>query len=147
MSADVDLLCKATEVFNSGDLEALRELYAPDISADAGELWPSAGRVQGVDQVLAEFASIFSIFERVEVVAERYIERGGGAVIVPSLWSGTVAGSSNVIEQPVIAVYRVRDGRVASIEYLPDLETALAATAQGAAPARPAVPTADEAAG
>ena len=128
MSADVELLRQATEVFNSGELEALREFYAPDVSADAGELWPAAGRVEGVDQVLAEFASIFTIFERVEVVAEQYIERGGGTVVVPSLWRGTIAGSNNVIEQPLIAVYRLRDGRVASIEYLQELAAALAAT-------------------
>jgi uncharacterized protein len=137
MSADVELLRRATDVFNRGELDALREFYTPDISADAGELWPAAGRINGVEQVLAEFASIFSVFERVEVIAERYIERGGGVVVVPSRWCGTIAGSSNVIEQALVAVYRVRDGRVASIEYLQDLDAALAASAQAQAQAQP----------
>lgn len=85
-----------------------------------------AGQVQGVERVLAEFASIFATFERVEVIAEDYIERGG-AIVVPSRWRGTVSGSDSVIEQPIVAVYRLRDGRVASIEYFGALDAGLAA--------------------
>ncbi len=126
MSADIELLRRATEAYNRGDVDALRECYAPDITADAGELWPVAGQVQGVERVLAEFASIFATFERVEVIAEDYIERGG-AIVVPSRWRGTVSGSDSVIEQPIVAVYRLRDGRVASIEYFGALDAGLAA--------------------
>jgi ketosteroid isomerase-like protein len=126
MSADIELLRRATEAYNRGDLEALRDCYAPDITADAGELWPAAGRVRGVERVLSEFASMFATFERVEVVAEDYIERGG-AIVVPSRWRGTVSGSDSVIEQPIVAVYRVRAGRVASIEYFSGLDAGLAA--------------------
>jgi ketosteroid isomerase-like protein len=126
MSADIELLRRATAAYNRGDLDALRELYAADITAKAGELWPSAGQVQGVERVLSEFASMFATFERVEVVAEDYIERGQ-AVVVPSRWRGTVSGSDSVIEQLVVAVYRVRAGRVASIEYFGGLDAGLAA--------------------
>jgi ketosteroid isomerase-like protein len=137
MSADIELLRSLTDAWNRGDMDTLREYYAPDMSADAGELWPAAvGRVHGVDQVLAAFASGFATFERVEVIAEDYIERGG-AIVVPSRWCGTMAGSASVIEQPVVAVYRVRGGRVASIDYFRALDAALAAADGPPPPSEP----------
>src|SRR5437870_4561907 len=63
MSDDVELVRWLTAAYNRGDLDTLRAHYAPDIVVDAGDLWP-AGPVQGVDRVLAEFASIFSTFEK-----------------------------------------------------------------------------------
>ena len=129
MSDDVEFVRWLTVAYNRGDLETLRAHYAPDIVVDAGDLWP-AGPVQGVDRVLAEFASIFSTFEQVEVIADDYIERGGG-VVVPSHWRGTMAGSKSVIEQPLAVVYRVCDGLVSSIQYFHDLGAALAAAERG----------------
>jgi ketosteroid isomerase-like protein len=119
-----------TTVYNSGDWDTLREWYAPDIVVDAGELWPVAGPVRGVDRVIAEFTSIFATFQDVEVVGEEYIERNG-AIVVPSLWRGKVAGSDSVIEQALAAVYRLQGRRMASIQYFPDLDTALAAADAG----------------
>lgn len=128
MSEDIELLHRLTDAFNRGDLDALRECYCPDISADAGELWLAAGRVHGVERVLSEFASIMATFERVEVIADDYVQRGS-TVVVPSRWCGTVAGSDTVIEQPIVAVYGLRDGRVASIDYFGTLDSALGTVA------------------
>jgi ketosteroid isomerase-like protein len=126
VSGDIDLVRWLTVAYNRGDLDTLREHYASDIVVDAGELWPALGAVHGVDRVLAEFASIFGTFERVEVIADDYLERGG-AVVVPSRWCGTMSGSDSVIEQAVTVVYRVHDGHVTSIQYFTDLAAALAA--------------------
>jgi len=130
MTDDVELVRWLTAAYNRGDLVTLREHYAPDIVVDAGDMWPAAGPVQGVDRVLAEFASIFSTFEHVEVIADHYVEHGGG-VVVPSHWRGTMAGSKSVIEQPVAVVYRICDGLVSSIQYFHDLDEALAAAERG----------------
>ncbi len=126
MSGDIEVLRQAHEAYNRGDLDALREFYTPDVSADAGELWPASGRVHGVEHVLAEFASIMSTFEQVEVIAEDYIECSG-AIVVPSRWRGRVSGSNSVIEQPIVAAYWFRDGRVCSIGYYGDLDAAMTA--------------------
>jgi ketosteroid isomerase-like protein len=137
MSADIELLRSLTEAWNRGDIDTLRAHYAPDMTADPGELWPaSVGRVYGVDEVLAAFESGFAIFDRVEVIAEDYIERGE-AIVVPTRWCGTMSGSDTVIEQPVVAVYRVRDGRVASIDYFRALDAALAAAEAPPPPSHP----------
>jgi ketosteroid isomerase-like protein len=126
MSEDVELLRRLTVIYNRGEFDTLREYYTSDIVVDAGDLWPASGPVHGIDRVLAEFASILATFERVEVIAESYIERGEG-IVVPSRWCGTMPGSDRVIEQPVVVVYRLREGRVASIQYFAELDDALAA--------------------
>lgn len=133
MSDDIELLRRLTEAFNRGDLATMRESYAPDIIVDAGELWPAAsGPVRGVEHVLAGFASIAANFERVEVIAQDYIEHPG-AVVVPSRWCGTVSGSDSVIEQPIVVVYRLRDNLVTSIQYFGNLIAATTA-AEGEPP-------------
>jgi ketosteroid isomerase-like protein len=126
MSDDIELVRWLTVAYNRGDLDTLREYYTSDIVVDAGDLWPASGPVHGVERVLAEFASILATFERVEVIADDYIERGRG-IVVPSRWCGTMPGSDSVIEQRIAVVYRVRDGCVASIQYFGDLDAALAA--------------------
>jgi ketosteroid isomerase-like protein len=130
MSDDIELVRRLTVAYNRGDLNMLREHYAWDIVVDAGDMWPALGAVHGVERVLAEFASIFATFEQVEVIADDYIERGG-AVVVPSRWRGTMAGSESVIEQPVAVVYRVRDGLMASIQYFHEFAAALEAAEEG----------------
>ena len=126
MSEEVELLRRLTVMYNRGEFDTLREHYTADVVVDAGDLWPASGPVHGIDRVLAEFASIFATFERVEVIAESYIERSGG-IVVPSRWCGTMPGSDSVIEQAVVVLYRLREGRVASIRYFADLDDALAA--------------------
>jgi ketosteroid isomerase-like protein len=135
MSDDIDLLCRLTEAFNRRDLDTLRQFYAPDLTAHAGVLSLRTGAA-GRAEVLAEFASLFATFQRMEVIAEEYIERGG-AVVVPSRWCGTVSDSEKLIEQRVVAVYRVREGRVTAIDYYGTLDTAFAAVDAEPRPAAP----------
>jgi ketosteroid isomerase-like protein len=95
------------------------------LTAKAGALWPAAGEISGRDAVLAQFASIFATFENSLVIAEDYIEHEGDVVVVPSLWRGTLGGSDRVIEQRLVAVYRLRDGLIAQIGYFAGLNEAL----------------------
>jgi ketosteroid isomerase-like protein len=132
-SQDVETVRGAHEAWNGGDLEALRAFYTEDVTASAGTLWPAAGEVSGREAVLAQFASIFETFEDSVVVAEEFVERAGGVVVVPSRWRGKLRGSDGMIEQRLVAVYHLRDGRIAHIGYFADLDQALAALEAGPA--------------
>ena len=123
---NVGVLRDAHRAWNSGDLEALRAYYHEDVVADGHELWLASGRIVGVDGVIAAFSSIMATFERSEVLADEYIERGD-SIVVPSRWRGVLAGSDSTIEQRLVAVYRLRDGQVIQIDYFTELESALAA--------------------
>ena len=120
---NVDVVRAGYEAWNRGDLDAVREIYAPDVTASAGALWPAAGEVSGPEAIIQAFASIFATFERSELVPEEYVEHGD-SVLVPTLWRGTMAGSEGVIEQRLVAVYTLRDGQVAHIGYFPGMAEA-----------------------
>jgi ketosteroid isomerase-like protein len=125
---NVDVVRAGHDAWNRGDLDAVREIYAPDVTASAGPLWPAAEEVKGPDAIIQAFASIFSAFEKSELVAEDYIERGD-SVVVPTLWRGTLRGSDGVIEQRLVAVYTLAGGRVVHIGYYEGMaEAALAAS-------------------
>jgi SnoaL-like domain len=102
----------------------VREIYAPEVTASAGELWPAGGEVSGAEPIIAAFASIREMFEHSELVAEKFIERGE-SVVVPTLWRGTPHGSESIIDQHVVAVYTFRGAQVVRIDYFEHLEEAL----------------------
>lgn len=125
MSAEnVDAIRHGYDAWNRSDLDALREIYAPDVTANAGGLWPTAGEVSGVEAIIEAFSSILATFKSCELVPEEFIERGE-SVVVPTRWRGSIPDSDSVIEQRVVAVYTFRDGRVVRIEYFPSREDAL----------------------
>jgi ketosteroid isomerase-like protein len=122
-SASIEAVQRAYEAWNRGDLEEVRELYAPDVTANAGALWPAGGEVTGPAAIIAAFASIREMFQRSELVAEEYIERGE-AVVVPTIWRGALQDSETFIEQHVVAVYTFRGEQVIHIDYCEDLDEA-----------------------
>ena len=128
MPDNVETIRHGYEVWNRGDLEALAAIYAPDVTADAGVLWPSAGEIVGAQAIIDAYASIIAIFEKSEVLADEFIERGD-CVVVPTRWRGLLPGSEDVVEQKVVANYTLRDGQVVHIAYFASLEDAYAATA------------------
>jgi ketosteroid isomerase-like protein len=119
------------EAWNRGELDALRSIYSEDVRAEAGELWPASGEVTGADAIIGAFASILATFEHCELVPEEFIEHGA-AVVVPTVWQGTLVGSKSVIKERVIAVYTLRDGRICRIAYCEDMSDALQHAAESA---------------
>ena len=123
-SENVDTVRRGYDAWNKADLDAVREIYAPDVIANAGGLWPAAGEVEGPEAIIDAFASILSTFESSELVPEDFIEYGD-TVVVPTRWRGTLAGSGSVIEQHLACVYTLRDAQVTRIDYLGSLAEAL----------------------
>jgi ketosteroid isomerase-like protein len=121
---NVEVVSAGYDAWNRGDLDAVREIYASDVVANAGELWPAAGEVSGPDAIIEGFASIFSAFERSELVPEEYVEHGD-SVVVPTLWRGTLPGSERAIEQRLVAVYTLREGQIVRIGYYQGMPEAL----------------------
>lgn len=119
--ANVEAVLAAYAAWNRGDLSILETLYAPDISADAGTLWPEGdGIIAGRELIITNFASILAAFDETELVAEEVIDFGD-TVIVPTLWRGVLAGSTSVVEQRLVGAYTFHDEEMVKILYRQDL--------------------------
>lgn len=123
---NVDVVRTGYEAWNRGDLDAVRGIYAPEVTASAGALWPAAGEVSGPEAIIQAFASILNTFEHSELVPEEFVEEGD-SVLVPTLWRGTMAGSEGVIEQRLVVVYTLRGDQIVHIGYFPGMVEARAA--------------------
>ncbi len=122
-----DLVRKACQAWCDGDISVYREMYAADVIAEGGGLWPEGeGSVQGVDAVIANFESIMAAFERSELVPERFVE-ADERLAVGLLWRGVIPGSETPVEQRLACGYRFRDGLISHTAWYPELEDAVRA--------------------
>jgi ketosteroid isomerase-like protein len=121
----VDAVRRACVAWGAGDIPTIRELYATDVVADGGVLWPEgSGSVRGVDAVIAAFESIMTAFERSELIPEGFLE-ASDTLVVPLLWRGISPGSDSAVEQRLIGSYRFTHGRIAHIAWFATLDQAL----------------------
>lgn len=122
---NVEAVRRACRAWGAGDVATIRELYAPDVTADGGVLWPEgSGSVQGADAIIRTFQSIMAAFERSELIPEGFIEVGD-TLVVPLLWRGVPPGSNSFVEQRLVGAYRFRQGRIVFISWFAALEEAL----------------------
>jgi ketosteroid isomerase-like protein len=126
------------DAWNRGDWETLRALYAPDVVADPGALWPSNTPLQGPEALFKQFELLQTTFEDCQVLADDYIERGD-AVVVSSRWCGRLGG--NPVEQRVFVTYTFRGPQVSRIAYFDTVDEALEAADGASQSTRPSSST------
>jgi ketosteroid isomerase-like protein len=121
----VDIVRRACEAWGEGDLSTISDLYAADLTADGGELWPEGrGTVHGRDAVLSAFDSIMKAFEVSELIPEGFLE-AGDTLVVPLLWRGRLPGSESFVEQRLIGSYGFRGEQIAEIRWFASMERTL----------------------
>jgi ketosteroid isomerase-like protein len=125
--AHADMVRRACQAWCDGDISVYREMYAPDVIAEGGGLWPEGeGSIKGAEAVIGNFESIMAVFRRSELIPERFFG-DGDALVVSLLWRGVPPGSEAPIEQRVACAYRFRDGLIAHTSWHPGLPQALSA--------------------
>jgi len=120
---NVEVVRAAFEAWNAGDMDALRELYDPDVITRAPEGWPEPGPFVGRDAVMREFEQLRATWDAdaVEPISD-YID-AGERVVVRMIWHGAGVGPEANME--MTHVYTVRRRRVFFIEYFWDHADAL----------------------
>jgi ketosteroid isomerase-like protein len=120
-----DVVRRACQAWCDGDISIYRDMYAPDVVAEAGMLWPEdEGSVRGVDAVISKLESIMQAFERNELIPVRFYE-ADDELAVELIWRGVLAGSETPIEQRLASAYRFREGLVAHQAWYPKVGEAL----------------------
>jgi ketosteroid isomerase-like protein len=127
-----DMVRRACAAWSHGDISVYREMYAPDVVADGGDLWMEAGTVQGVDAVIAGLVPIIDAFERSELVPVR-IDEEGDSLVAELRWRGWLPGSDVPVEQRITSAYRFNGELIAFQGWYQDPEVARAAVDMGSA--------------
>lgn len=126
-SAHTDMVRRACQAWSDGDISVYRDMYAADVVAEGGGLWPEGeGSEQGAEAVIANFESILAAFESSELIPEFFYEQGD-SLVAALLWRGVLPGADAPIEQRLACAYRFRDGLIAYTAWFTDATEAAAA--------------------
>ncbi|HLM86272.1 MAG TPA: nuclear transport factor 2 family protein [Solirubrobacteraceae bacterium] len=121
----IDTVVQACAAWCQGDISVYREMYAPDVVASGGRLWPEReGSVAGADAVMANFDLLLAAFERSELIPESFVEEGD-SLVVRLLWRGVLRASATRVEQRLFCAYRFREGLIVYQVWFPELAEAL----------------------
>jgi ketosteroid isomerase-like protein len=110
--------------WNTGDMDALRELHDPDVIVRNDEGWPEPGPFVGREAVMRWYEQLRETWEAdaFEPIGD-FID-AADHVVVRVIWRGVGQGPESNIE--FTAVYTVRKGRIVYLEFFWDHAAALA---------------------
>jgi uncharacterized protein len=122
---NVEIVRRAYEVWNTGDMDALRELYDPGIIWRGPEGWPEPGPYAGREAVMGQVGQMRETWDTdsFELISE--LIDVGDRVAVRFIWQGAGHGPEANIE--ATGLYTVRKGRICAIEFFWDHAEALEA--------------------
>ena len=122
---NVEVVRRAIEVWNAGDMDRLRELYDPDVIVRALPGWPEPGPFVGRDAVMREFRHLRDAFDEDSLQLKSGFATIGDQVIVRCAWRMMGRGPEGNME--LTLRYRVRRGLLLDLEFFWDHDEALEA--------------------
>jgi ketosteroid isomerase-like protein len=115
---NVELVRRAYEVWNAGDMDGFRELCDPEIIMRPPEGWPEPGPFVGREAVMREWHQVRETWDAdaVEPISD-FIE-AGNRVVVRQVWHGVGSGPESRIE--LTNVFTLHKGRIVCQEFFWD---------------------------
>jgi ketosteroid isomerase-like protein len=113
------------EALNAGDMDAARELFAPDIIMRMPEDWPEPGPFVGRDAVTRPLAQMGETWDAAALVPISDFIDAADRVVVRFIWRATGHGPESNME--VSGIYTVRNDRIVGAEHFWDHADALEA--------------------
>ena len=125
--SDVEILRRAWNAWNAGDLDAVFECFDPDVEWDTTtfEGWPEVGVYKRHEGVREFFEAWLSSWERYESGTEEFIVAPDGRIVVVAWQRGYGTDSKAPVHMEFAQVTTVRDGLVLRMEAWSDRQAAL----------------------
>ena len=122
---NVEIVRALFEAWNAGDMDALREMYDPDVIVRSPEGWPEPGPFVGREAIMREWEQIRETWS--SDVAEPISDfiQAGDRVAVRHIWR--VAGQGPEVNLEITNVLTVRKGRIVHQEFFREHAEALKA--------------------
>ncbi len=121
---NVDLARRGYEAFARRDLDAVFELFDPEIEAHDPPEMPDAAIHRGHEAVRRDWEQTYELFEDFSVEVEETLDRGDD-VIVFLRYRGRGRESGAEVEASMTHVWTVRDGKATRLRQFVDREKAL----------------------
>jgi ketosteroid isomerase-like protein len=122
---NVEVVRAGFEAWNASDMEALRELYDPDVVWRPPEGWPEPGPYVGREAVMRQLEQLRETWDAdtLEPIGD-FID-AADRVVVRIIWRGV--GQGPELNMELTGVYAVRKGRICGLEFFWDHTQALEA--------------------
>ena len=112
MAADeVELVRRAIDAFNSGDLEASFDALDDDIEWIPKEDWPGRASFHGHDGVREIYGLLNDVFEEVRIEADEFVEFPGKVLVIGGL-AARGRSSRAATRSPRYWLFTMRGGRI-----------------------------------
>ena len=112
---NVELVRRAYEAWNAGDMDAWSELLAPNVTWRVMPDWPEQGPFIGRDAVVLQVRQLRESWDSVAVVPVSDLIDAGDQVVVRQIWRGVGRGPESNME--MTCIYTVREDRIMGFEY------------------------------
>jgi uncharacterized protein (TIGR02246 family) len=121
-----DVVRELARRWNAGDVEGVLDMYTEDAVMFSGADWPEQTTWHGREGIGSNIEDWRAVWDSTELEIRR-IETFGERVVAEGAWNarGRSSGVSGAL--PVIAMCTVRHGKIASVEWFTDYDTAVAA--------------------
>ena len=120
---NVEVVKAAFEAWNAGDMDALRDLYDPDVIVRAIEGWPEPGPYVGREAVMRWLAQVRGTWDADTLELTSDFIAAGDRVAARQVWHGAGRGPEASMEMTIVQT--VRDGRIFYVEFFWDHAKAL----------------------
>ncbi len=126
---DSDHLSLARELierWNAGDVDGVLDLYAEDAAMYSGPEWPEQFTSQGREEIHQTIEEWRSVWESSTIVLDS-LESHGDRVVASGAWNTLGRASGVGGQMPFVILLTVRSGKIASLEWFTDHDSAVAA--------------------
>jgi ketosteroid isomerase-like protein len=110
---NVEVLRRAYEAWNAGDMTTLRELYHPHVVMHHPEGWPEPGPSIGREAVFRQMAQLREAWEGDTLEPVTDFITASDHVVVRDIWRATGRGPDTNME--FTRVFTFREGKIVSI--------------------------------
>jgi uncharacterized protein len=132
---NVEIVRRAYEAWNRGDLEAWYAIFTPDAVVEAPSHSPTAGTYRGIDQVRRYLDTWRQSFEWHRFEPDRFIPVGT-SVVATGLQHGVGKRSGAEVREPEAHVWEMHGGHATRMCIYADATEALEAAGMREQPAR-----------
>ena len=125
---NVEIVRRAFDAYNAGDLDAMLRFYASDIEVlPDPAIFPESAPLHGVGEFRAWVEQIDAAWANPRYAIREAIDVGSDCVLVRGDWGGVGATSGAEMYSSISGIFSVCDGKISRTEYIFDHAAALKA--------------------